>query len=57
MSDVSREAYEELEANNLELAKLLRNATYELDALYGMGVDNWAGYDEAMELYEKLINE
>lgn len=32
----------------------LRDAQLKLDALEGAGVDNWEGYDDAMDLLEDL---
>lgn len=36
--------------------KHLQKAAYKLDALEGMGVDNWNGYDEAMDEYRETMH-
>ena len=35
--------------------KQLQKASYKLDALEGMGVDNWSGYDDAMDEYRETM--
>lgn len=51
--DVSIKTIEKLEAEN----KKLRERDRWLDALEAAGVDNWEGYDKALEILREEQNE
>ena len=47
---------EQVTISKSEYHRLLK-AQARLDCLEGAGVDNWCGYDEAMEYYEEMLDE
>ena len=47
---------EQVTISKAEYRELL-NIQARLDCLEASGVDNWCGYDEAMEYYEEMIND
>lgn len=57
---VSTERYKELIAKEETLAKLkseikrLDKREMKLDALEAAGVDNWCGYEDAMEILDEM---
>ena len=45
---------EQVTISKAEYHQLLKDRA-RLDCLEGAGVDNWCGYEEAMEYYEEMI--